>query len=361
MPKPVLALDYLDSPGRFAVRPVCVSVGKDSFLQSQVASLLVSKVLQGDDSEFSLTRFDGTTVSSSDANKCSDMFAQVRREVSTVAMFGGDTRLVQVVDADAFISGNLRSLEEYVAKPSSAGILFLQAGEFSAASRFYQAVLDHGLLIDCRADSAPAERIPNWLVNWGQKQVGMNLSLAAAEIVFDLVGYNLGMLDQELRKLAVSVDQDKPISPEDVRGCVGNWRTRQVWDMIDATFAGQVPSALAQLDKLMLLPDASAIGILGAMSASLRKFAVATQLFIEAEKASRTHRVNMPDILAKAGFNRYYMQKSEEQMYKLGRRRGLMIPELLLRADADLKGASRSDPRLIIERLIVELAHPKCR
>ncbi len=361
MAKPVLALDYLDSPSRFASRPVCVSFGKDSFLQSQVASLLISNVLQGEDAEFSLTRFDGTTVSSSDANKCSDLFERVRSEVSTVAMFGGDTRLVQVTDADAFISGNLRSLEEYIAKPSSSGILFLQTSEFSAASRFYQAVLDRGLLIDCRADSAPAERIPTWLAHWGKKNVGIDISLAAAEIVFDMVGYNLGMLDQELRKLAVSVDQGKAITPEDVRGCVGNWRTRQVWDMIDATFAGQVPSALAQLDKLMLLPDTSAIGILGAMSASLRKFAVATQLFIEAEKASRNHRVNMPVILSKAGFNRYFIQKTEEQMYKLGRRRGLLIPELLLRADADLKGASRSDPRLIIERLIVELAHPKRR
>jgi DNA polymerase-3 subunit delta len=97
--------------------------------------------------------------------------------------------------------------------------------------------------------------------------------------------------------------------------------------------------------------------VLAQISASLRRLAAATRLVFQAEAAG--HRAILSEALAQAGVRPFVIQKVERQLRRLGRARGSRLYRWLLEADLDLKGDSEMPPRLILERLILQLAAPQ--
>lgn len=338
--KPLHAVDYLAQPDKHPPKSVCAAFGDEAFLRRQVVLALRAAILGGDESDFSYTAFDGNSA----------QFRDVHEELSTVAMFGG-TRLAVVEGADDFVSRYRTELEDYVAKPARSGVLILDIQTFPSNTRLHKAIAAEGLAIDC-ATPTPA-RITKWLGEWAKQTHHVQLSATAAEALVDLIGPELGLLNQELTKLALMVGDDQKITPELVNRTVGGWRTKTTWEMLDAALDGKVAEALSQLDRLLASGE-QPIGLLGQISASLRRLAAATRLILQAQTAGR--RVTLRDALERAGIRAFVLQKAERQLRLLGRQRGNQLYRWLLEADLDLKGASSLPPRLILERLIVRLA-----
>jgi DNA polymerase-3 subunit delta len=337
------ALQYLAHPEKYPAAPVCVVFGDESFLRRQAIQELRQRALGSDDAEFSLTRFDG------DAAQMRD----VLDELSTVALFGGGNRLVVIDNADDFVSKQRASLEDYVAKPKASGTLVLEVTTWPKTTRLYKAVDSSGLQIDCKTPDARSTT--KWLAGWAKSRHQARLETAAAEAMLDLVGPELGLLDQELAKLAVSVKPGEPITAELVDQLVGGWRSQTAWDMIDAALAGNPREALAQLDRLLLAGE-NAIGVLAQIASTLRRFAAATRLIQEAEE--NRQRITLRQALEQAGVRSFIVAKAEQQLRHLGRQRAARLYRWLLEADLDLKGSSALPPRIVLERLIVRLAAP---
>jgi len=342
--KLIAALDYLAQPDRHPPLPVCAVFGNETFLRREAILSLRAAVLGGGDGEFSLTTFEGRGTP----------FREVHEELSTVAMFGGGRRLVVVEQADEFVSRWRAELEDYIAKPSRSGILALDLHSLPGNTRLYKLIAAEGLLIDCRAP-APA-RLSKWLADWAKRRHGVRLHPAAAEMMSEIVGPELGLLDQELAKLALLAGDERKITPEMVERGVGGWRAKTTWEMLDAAMDGNVAAAMLQLDRLLSAGE-QPVGLLGQISASLRRFAAATRLVLQAEAARR--RVNLRGALEQAGVRSFVLQKAERQLRLLGRHRGAQLYRWLLQADLDLKGESAMPPRLVLERLIVRLAAPQ--
>ncbi len=147
-------------------------------------------VLGGEEGDFSFTAFEGDNADLRD----------VLDELATVAMFGGVKRLVVVEQADNFVSRYRDELEDYVLRPSRTGVLVLDLDSFPANTRLYKLIVADGLAIDC---STPDEaRLTKWLIDWAKQQHKVQISPAAADALVELVGTELGLLDQELAKLA---------------------------------------------------------------------------------------------------------------------------------------------------------------
>ncbi len=344
MAKPLHAVDYLAKSGKHPPKPVCVVFGDEPFFRRQSLLALRHAVLGEDEGGFSLSVFEGRSAELRD----------VLGELATVAMFGSAQRLALVEEADDFVSRNRGPLEDYVARPSSSGVLVLELKSFPGNTRLYKAVAAAGLLVDCGA--LTATRLSRWLGVWAEQTHHAELSHAAADVLVDMIGPEVGLLDQELAKLALSVGADKKITPELVSQSVGGWRAKTTWVMLDAALAGDVRGAIAQLDRLLAAGE-SPIGLLGQVSASLRRLAAATRVILQAEAAGR--RMAIRPALEQAGFRSFVLKKAEQQLRQLGRQRGSQLYRWLLQADLDLKGASTLPPRLVLERLIVRLAAPK--
>jgi DNA polymerase-3 subunit delta len=128
--------------------------------------------------------------------------------------------------------------------------------------------------------------------------------------------------------------------------------------MLDAALAGDAPTALAQLERLLWAGEVP-IALLGQIAASLRRLAAATRL-VE-QRGSNKRSMSLGRALEESGVKPYFIQKTEEQLRRLGRARGAQLYGWLLQADLALKGTSSSPARsrLVLETLIVRLAAPQ--
>jgi DNA polymerase-3 subunit delta len=165
-------------------------------------------------------------------------------------------------------------------------------------------------------------------------------------------------LDQELAKLASAAGPGGKVTAQTVRQFVGSWRAKTTWEMLDAALDGDVPGALVQLDRLLLSGE-NPVALLGQISYSLRQFAAATQLVVQAEAAGR--RISPREALVQAGTKAFVLNRAEPQLRRLGRQRGDQLYQRLLETDLALKGDSAAPPRYILERLLVRLAAPAAR
>jgi DNA polymerase-3 subunit delta len=266
-------------------------------------------------------------------------------------MFGGGQRLVIVEDADKFVTRYRGEMEDYVAEPAAGAVLVLSLKTWPANTRLYKAVAAAGLAIGCSAPT-PAKLV-RWLVSWAKGTHGIELQSSAAEQLVEMVGPELGLLDQEIARLALTTEPGGEITAATVKKAVGSWRAKTAWNMLDAAMEGKARDAMIQLDRLLLAGE-NPIAILAQISATLRRFAAATRLVMQAEQSGR--RVGLKATLEQAGFKTFVLQKAELQLRQLGRQRGQQLYGWLLEADLALKGNSLVEPRLILERLILRLA-----
>jgi DNA polymerase-3 subunit delta len=291
----------------------------------------------------------------------------VADEAATVSLFGGGhRRLVLVEGADDFVSEHRSRLEDYVEKPRRSAVLVLEVGTWASNTRLYKAVHGKYLQIDCRLPQQSVgrrteldtNRLIRWLVDWAKSHHGATLTGPGAQLLIDLVGPQLGMLDQDLAKLSLYLKPSEKITPELVQEVIGGWRAKTVWEMVDAAADGDAAEAIRQLD-LALQSGEHPQALYGQIAWSLRRFTVATRIFVAAERKGR--RMPIRDALEQAGFRAWPQQalaNAEKQILQLGRQRAGKMLQWLLDADLALKG-SHSAPdraRFVLEHLFFRMA-----
>ena len=312
--------------------PVLVLFGAERHLKLQVLSLLPG--LSGNDQDAAVTHLAGK-----DAE-----LRSVCDELMTVSMFG-DQRVVIIDDADDFIKDNRPGLEKYVDHPSRSSLLVLDVNTWQKTTKLYKAVEQIGLNLDCGELKGAA--LTRWLIDSAQTQHKLRLDRDTATLIVQLAGDSLGLLQQELDKLAAYVGTAGQITQDDVTKIVGGWRVETTWVMLDALRDGDLHKALECLNKLLMSGEA-ALRILGGVNFTFRKLAEAT----EGARISR----DLPGALRAAGVFPNALAPSERYLKRIGYDRASRILQSLLTADVNLKGGSRVDPQMQLEMLFVELS-----
>lgn len=335
-----LALDYLASKAEQQARPVYVLFGEETFLIRLALKAIRGTVLENDDG-LAEHVFDGRQAT----------LHAVLDELSTRALFGGSQRLVIVEQADDFVSEHRAKLEHYTEHPRSSGVLALVITSFPSNTKLYKLTDKHGLAIDCRAPAAKG--LPAWLIKWAKQQYGKTLEREAAELMVDLVGAELGLLDQELAKVAAWAGEQKELAASAIAELVGGWRTKTTWEMIDLAIEGQAAEALKQLDRLIDNGE-TPVGLLAQISFTLRRFGGAARLIVQADADGK--KISVRDALDAAGVQGFFRTKAEQQLRKLGRGRAGELYRWLVKTDLDMKGDSPAPPRMVLEQLLVKIA-----
>ncbi|MBX3444763.1 MAG: DNA polymerase III subunit delta [Planctomyces sp.] len=328
------ATEFLKAPGGADV-PLIVVHGDELALKHAAFGAAMAAILGADgDEDLNRVRLRGPDCD----------WARVRDELACVSMFG-DRRLVIVEDADSFITDNRSQLETYCDKPSKKSVLVLDVKSWRSNTRLAKRLDAMGLAIECTELAGP--RLIAWLADSAQSQHGKQLSRDAAALIVELAGTGLGLLEQEVAKLAAYVGDRPKIGVEDVRQLVGGWKAETTWTMLDAVRDGDADTALACLHKLLVAGEA-APKLLGGAGYVFRKLAVATEL-------SRQGRP-LPVALKEAGVFPRDVDKAERYLRRIRRPRAERILARLVRADADLKGGSPLNDRLQMELFLLWLA-----
>jgi DNA polymerase-3 subunit delta len=332
------AIEFLRNPADVPTKAVYAVYGDDAFLRREALAAITRAVLPGDeDDELPTRRFAGETAT----------LADVLDEVRTLPFFTR-RRLVIVEGADPFVTAHRRELELYVEEPASTGVLVLSVKVWTATTKLARLVDRVGLAIECKG---PHEReLHSWLVHLARSRFDVVLHEDAARLLLELAGPEVGILVSDLEKLSVYVGQRREIHRDDVALLVGAGRIETIWKVLDAATTGRGALAIEDLDGLLTSGEFP-VGLLRAMSFSLLKLYHAGRL--------RRARVDLKEACRGAGIYPSLVEKTQQQHAHLGPARVDQLPARLLKADLDLIGSSQLEPRMVLERLLVELATPR--
>ena len=289
------------------IGPLYVLHGDEAFLKRQVLQALRARALGPDADDQSLATYPGDKAE----------FAAVFDELQTVPFFA-PRRIVVVDGADPFVTRYRAQLEKTIDKLPASGVLVLDVKTWAATTRLAKMV-DNAATIVCKAPK-PYQLAP-WCTEWAAAQHQKQLPGPAAGLLLDLVGTEMGLLDQEILKLAIYVGERKRIEVADVDRLVGNNRAESTWKIFDALAAANAPGALAILDRALEQGE-EPLKIMGAFAMQLRRLAQAARLAIQG--------TNLRAALAQVGIPPFGVDSAEKKLRHLTRRRALKLYDWLL-------------------------------
>jgi len=331
-------LAFLDKFAKAKRQPVYVLVGDEDFLKRRCRDAIIALVVGDADPEFAVASYPGDKLD----------FSTVRNDLDTLP-FLAPARIVVVEQADPFVTEHRAALEKYVAAPSKVGVLILDVKAFPETTKLAKALPDAAKIV-CKG--MPPFKLAEWCVGWATAGHGKKLAPDAAELLVELVGPQMGLLDSELEKLAVAIGPKASIDATDVDRLVGRSRAGDVFRILDAVGEGKPAEALGVLGQLLEEGD-DPLAILGPLTYQLRKLATVGRLLGQGH--------SLGPAMDTAGVPRWPKAREsfDRQVRYLGRRRLDQIPDWLVEINLGLKGGNPLPPRLQLERLIVKLARPR--
>lgn len=327
------ALLFLEKLGQSTPQPIYVLYGDEDFLRRQSLAALRQHLLgTGEEANLGLTTFPGDKA----------IWSAVRDELDTLP-FLAPRRLVVIEQADPFVTAHRAQLEKFVSTPTKNGTLVLDVKTWASNTKLYK-MLDGPGSVSCKAP--PGAKLAEWCRHWCATQHDKQLAVPASQLLLELIGPEMGLLDQELAKLATYAGDRKQITVEDVDLLVGNSRTENTFRIFDLLAAGKAADALQLLDKLLQQGE-QPVALLGAFGWQLRKLAAAARLNAQG--------VGLGEAISRCGL--FKAREAEQLMRHLGRRRLDQLFDWLLQVDLGLKGGCELDRNLQMERLIARIAH----
>ena len=224
-------------------------------------------------------------------------------------------------DLEGESSGDLDALEEYVKRPEPQTTLVIVASDVDRTRRLYKALQKGGTIVECwglkgsrddRVDLRQTARVAEKLVRDAVAQAGQQIDAPAARLVAERAGADISKLRGDVERLLLFAAGKSKIELKDVQEIVSAETAQDDWAVTNAIQRGDAAEALRQLGLAM---DGGAVAymVLGQLAWFVR------------EKLAMT----APGRVAKA-------------------------VDALFRTDQDLK-SSGGDPRVLLERLVVEL------
>jgi DNA polymerase-3 subunit delta len=217
------------------IKPVYALIGEDSFFQVERLTEIM-KQLPPDAARIDL---DGERA------ELADVFDELR----SFAMFGGG-KVVVLRNGDAFITKFRQQLEDYLEHPANSATLVMRVNSLPANQKVYKLIQKVGAIEKCEP---PSEReLPRWIMLRGKSVHKITLDLETANVLAEQIGADLGRIDNELAKLALS-SKSGNITADDVLGSVVFQREQEMWDMTNELALGRPTAALKRWRQLIQL------------------------------------------------------------------------------------------------------------
>lgn len=219
-------------------------------------------------------------------------------------------------------ASDLDALGEYAQSPVSSSTLVIVASDIDRTRRASKAILKHAVTVECwglkteknprSLDLRQAARMAEQLVRKAVAESGQQIDSAAARLVADRAGADIVRLRGDVERLLLYAAGKSKITVADVQEVVGAETAQDDWAVTNAIQNRNAAEALRQLGL--------------AMEAGAVPYMVLGQL---------------------AWFVR-------DKLSNIDARRVPAAVDALFRTDLDLK-TSGGDPRVLLERLVVEL------
>jgi DNA polymerase III delta subunit len=219
-----------------SLKPIHALVGGDLFMQLEKLS--------------ELQRLAGKEAQRVDVDGENAQLGEVLDELRSFAMFSS-SKFVVVRNADDFVSNFREQLEDYCQQPSASSVLVLRLSSLPKNQRIYKHIAANGQVHDCE----PPRNLSAWIIDRAKRVHQLVVKPDAAELLRELVGSDLGRLDNELAKLALQTSG--AVDAQAVSNVVAFQRDQEMFDMTNEVAAGNTAEALRRWRQLCQL-DTSA-------------------------------------------------------------------------------------------------------
>lgn len=224
-------------------------------------------------------------------------------------------------EAEATESGDAGILDAYILKPEPLTTLVLVAADVDRSRKLYKSLQKQATIVECwglrsskdeKVDLRQVARKAEVLVRQAVTGAGQQIEPAAARLIAERAGTDIATLQGDVSRLLLYAAGKSKIDEADVREVVSAETSQDDWAVTNAIGRGDTAEALRQLGLAMESGGVS-YQILGQLAYFVR------------EKLPNTDVRRLPGAI-----------------------------EALFRTDLDLK-SSGGDPRVLLERLVVEL------
>jgi DNA polymerase-3 subunit delta len=231
----------------------------------------------------------------------------------------GKTADEDALEDDAEPPGDIDVLEAYVRSPEPRTTLVFVAADVDRTRRLYKALHKQATIVECwglkgsrdaRVDLRQVARQAEMLVKQAVADAGQQIEPAAARLIAERAGTDIATLRGDLDRLLLYAAAKPRIELKDVQEVVSSETSQDDWAVTNAIQRGDTPEALRQI-ALALEAGSAPYLILGQLGWFVRE--------------------RLPDP-----------------------RRVPAAIEALFRTDLELK-SSGGDPRVLLERLVVDL------
>ena len=219
--------------------PVYAVCGAEVFLRQEAIAGIVQRALGGADRRLALGEYDGSGAIE---------LAVILDELRTLPLLA-PRRVVVVREADRFITQYRPHLEAYVERPCETGVLVLECRSLPANTRLYKLIAKAGEVIRCEAPKT--YKLPEWVTAESPRRCGKTIEPRAAALLCQQIGPDLGLLDAELRKLALHAGDQPRITLADVEALVSFCKEEKVWGILSAVAARDEAAALRQWEEVV--------------------------------------------------------------------------------------------------------------
>jgi DNA polymerase-3 subunit delta len=218
-------------------------------------------------------------------------------------------------------AGDLEVLEQYIGNPERMTTLVLVATDVDRQRRVYKALQKHATIVECwglrgtregKTDLQEAGRAAEAMVRQAVSAAGQQIDVPAARLIAQRAGTDIARLRADVERLLLYAAGKPKITLQDVQEVVSTETSQDDWAVTNAIARGDAAEALRQLG-LAIEAGGVSYQILGQLAWFVR------------EKLTAREPKRVPRAV-----------------------------EALFRTDLELK-SSGGDPRVLLERLVVEL------
>lgn len=215
--------------------------GEDHFRKEEAARALVSWHLDPGTRDFNLDLLRGS-------ESTVESIASVLATPPMMAEF----RVVLLQELEALASSPKARevvLDTTRNPPPGLALILLATIPSQSKAKFYKDLKRHARSMEFQ--EIPANDVPTWLVEWSKTRYGVEMEEAAARALGAAVGTDLGVLAQEVGKLANVVEEGEPITLDVVRRAGTRIPAQDRWQWMDLVGRRSFGEAVRALPILM--------------------------------------------------------------------------------------------------------------
>lgn len=257
--------------------------------------------------------------------------------------FLADRRVVVVREVGRFRTEELEPLLQWLADPLPTTALILTAGGGQVSQRLVNAVRKVGQVVDASVPTGAKGRT-SWLVNRLQ-EASVTLDAAAGALLGEHLGEDVGRLTSLLDGLAAAYGEGARIGVEELTPFLGQAGGVAPWDLTDAIDAGDTPTALRNLRRMLEAGERHPLVVMATLH---RHYAAMLRL-----DGAEVH--DEQAAAALLGVAPFPAKKALTQARRLGSAGIARAITLLAEADVDLRGAKAWPDEVVLEVLVARL------